>query len=185
MTNVMSSRRGCYDAVISGVIGPGQRGGSGGGHAKRGLRPQGAPAPQRGHCLRRRCRLRGAGAPSSRRQCQSLLGRRRGGTPPRAETGAYAIPSRASQHPQARKTPRSETTKHRRRSRGAGAPSSRRLCQSLLGRRRGGTPPRSVTAELRFSPYLCILMRENPVFSLPPPVARPRSCGGSRLHEVA
>ena len=81
----MSSRRGCYDAVISGVIGPGQRGGSGGGHAKRGLRPQGAPAPQRGHCLRRRCRLRGAGAPSSRRLCQSLLGRRRGGTTPAAE----------------------------------------------------------------------------------------------------
>ena len=34
-------------------------------------------------------------------------------------------------------------------------------------RRRGGTPPRSVTAKLRFSPYLCILMRENPVFSPP------------------
>ena len=72
-------------------------------------------------------RLREAGAPSSRRLCQSLLGRRRGGTPPRAETGAYRHPKPCiPMHPQARKTPRSETTKQRRRSRGAGAPSSRR-----------------------------------------------------------
>ena len=70
MTNVMSSRRGWYDAVISGVIGP--RGCSGGDRVKRGLRPQGAQ-------------------------------RRRGGTPPRIET-----------------------TKLRRRSREAGAPSSKR-----------------------------------------------------------
>lgn len=34
-------------------------------------------------------------------------------------------------------------------------------------RRRGGTPPRSETAKLRKNPYLCILMRENPVFSPP------------------
>ena len=47
MTNVMSSRRGCYDAVISGVIGPGQRGGSGGGRVKRGLRPRSASV---NHC---------------------------------------------------------------------------------------------------------------------------------------
>ena len=162
MTNVMSSQRGWYDAVISGVIGPGQRGGSGGGHAKRGLRPQGAPAPQRGH------------SPASGTRRVPL------------SQAMHPV------HPRARKTPRSETAKLRRqpvtRSGGSvlkapvsivvGAPRRghcprRRLPVTRSGgsvlkapqRRRGGTPPRAETGAYRH-PYPCILKHEKPrVFS--------------------
>ena len=124
MTNVMSSRRGCYDAVISGVIGPGQRGGSGGGRVKRGLRPRSAcinrcwGAAERAHPQQRR-RSREAGAPSSKRP-QAL---KRGHSP---ASGTRRVPLSQAVHPRARKTPRSETKKQQRRSREAGAPSSRR-----------------------------------------------------------
>ncbi len=124
-----------------------------------------------------RRRSREAGAPSSRRRCQSLLGRRRGGTTPRAETGAYRVAR-----------PRSCGGGHAKR----GAPSSKRRCQSLLGRRRGrhypssggchakrglrpqgaqrrrgGTPPRSVTAKLpkRPCPYIPCSTCKNPASS--------------------
>ena len=109
------------------------------------MHPQTRKTP-RSETTKHRRRSRGAGAPSSRRLYQSLLGRRRGG----------------------------HCLRRRCRLRGAEAPSSRRLYQSLLGRRRGGTPPRSVNAKLRKRLYSCILRHERPR------VARPRSTGGGR-----
>ena len=119
--------------------------------------------------------------------------RRRGGTPPRAEPGAYRYPKPCIPCILGHERPRVARPRScgGNRLREAGAPSSRRLCQSLLGRRarghcprrrlpvtrsggsvlkapqrrRGGTPPRAETGAYRH-PYPCILKHEKPrVFS--------------------
>jgi len=90
MTNVMSSRSGCFYEAVTAAEAVTRSGGS----------VLEAPvsivvgAPQRGH------------SPASGNRRMPLLPQ--------------------TVHPQARKTPRSETTKQQRRSREAGAPSSRR-----------------------------------------------------------
>ena len=67
--------------------------------------------------------------------------RRRGGTPPRAEPGAYRYPKPCIPCILGHERPRVARPRScgGNRLREAGAPSSRRLCQSLLGRRGGGT----------------------------------------------
>ena len=113
MTNVMNSRSGCSSEAFSAVIQ----------HGNEVISAAEAVARSGGSVLK---------APQ----------RRRGGTPPRsvnAKLRKHPYPCILRHENPVLSPPRIETTKLRRRSREAGAPSSRRLCQSLLGRLRGGT----------------------------------------------